>query len=150
MFDLYAELTSVVDALDRSGVPYALCGGLALAVHGHPRATVDIDLLVEPQSMDRFSRAVEPLGFTFHARPMILSDGKVEIRRVTKIADGDPLMLDVILVGPATERAWASRETFEIGGRRLTVVSPEGLIALKELRGSEQDRADIAKLEGRE
>ena len=34
-----------VRALERAKVPYALCGGLAVALHGFPRATKDIDLL---------------------------------------------------------------------------------------------------------
>ncbi|MES1208434.1 MAG: hypothetical protein ABUS79_21050 [Pseudomonadota bacterium] len=46
MLDLVQELTDVIACLDQGGVPYALCGGLAMAVHGYPRATVDIDLLV--------------------------------------------------------------------------------------------------------
>ena len=46
VLDLYDELKAVLSALEKAEVPYALCGGLALAVYGHPRATVDIDLLV--------------------------------------------------------------------------------------------------------
>ena len=45
-FDLFRELTSLLSALDEEGIDYALCGGLAMAVHGYPRATVDIDLLI--------------------------------------------------------------------------------------------------------
>ncbi len=36
---LVEELESLIDALDAAGVNYAVCGGLALAVHGHARAT---------------------------------------------------------------------------------------------------------------
>jgi len=46
MIDLLAELRSVISSLDIAGIPYALCGGLAMAVHGFPRATVDIDILI--------------------------------------------------------------------------------------------------------
>ena len=44
MLDLLEELKNVLARLEQDGVPYALCGGLAMAVHGYPRATVDIDL----------------------------------------------------------------------------------------------------------
>jgi hypothetical protein len=44
--DLYESLFAVIDELDRDGIDHALVGGLALAVHGAPRATTDIDLLV--------------------------------------------------------------------------------------------------------
>jgi hypothetical protein len=35
--NINTELLHVLDALDKDGIEYALCGGLALAVHGHPR-----------------------------------------------------------------------------------------------------------------
>jgi hypothetical protein len=44
MFDPYAELKALAAALEAEGIPYALCGGLALAVHGAPR--VDIQRLM--------------------------------------------------------------------------------------------------------
>ena len=44
MIDLYIELKALLQALETGGVPYALCGGLALMVYQRPRATVDIDL----------------------------------------------------------------------------------------------------------
>jgi hypothetical protein len=46
MLDLYDEFVTLVAALDGAHVPYAVCGGLAMAIHGLPRATVDVDLLV--------------------------------------------------------------------------------------------------------
>lgn len=44
--DLYEQLAMIVQELDAEGIPYALYGALALAVHGVPRATSDIDLIV--------------------------------------------------------------------------------------------------------
>ncbi len=44
--DLEQELISLAAVLASEGIPYALCGGLALAVHGFQRATKDIDFLV--------------------------------------------------------------------------------------------------------
>jgi hypothetical protein len=53
MVSLYDELKALVAALNEEGVPYALCGGLAMAVHGFVRATEDIDLLVRPSDVER-------------------------------------------------------------------------------------------------
>jgi len=59
------------------------------------------------------------------------------------------LVLDVIEVGPgATDAAWQTRTSAQWEGQSVTVVSREGLIALKRLRGSPQDVADIATLGG--
>jgi hypothetical protein len=50
-------------------VEYALVGGLAVAVWGAPRATKDIDLLVQPERLDAAMNAVASCGFTFTAAP---------------------------------------------------------------------------------
>ena len=74
------------------------------------------------------------------------------MHRLTKIVPADPevLGLDVIEVQPgATERAWQTRTSAEWEGHPVTVVSREGLIVLKKLRGSPQDIADITLLESR-
>lgn len=57
------ELEALVDALNGDGVPYALCGGLALGIHGHPRTTIDIDLLVEAADVSRALVVAKRVGF---------------------------------------------------------------------------------------
>ena len=148
MYDLEAELDAVRVALDRSQIAYALCGGLAVGVHGFPRATVDIDLLVPRDEEERVYEAVAPLGYTVKAKEMHFDGGATEIRRVSKIdpADGEVLMLDLLLVTPALQVVWDTRERFLWKGRELWVVSPDGLIALKQRRSSATDLADIENL----
>jgi hypothetical protein len=73
------------------------------------------------------------------------------MHRFTKIVPGDPdvLVLDVIEVSEgATREAWESRIDTPWEGHGVSAVSPRGLIALERLRGSPQDLADIAVLEG--
>jgi hypothetical protein len=41
MLDIYEEFLKLVEALNERAIDYALCGGMAMAVHGLPRATVD-------------------------------------------------------------------------------------------------------------
>lgn len=59
--DLYAELRALVDALQVAEIDYALCGAVALAIHGLPRATRDIDLMTRPQDL-KDVRRLEELG----------------------------------------------------------------------------------------
>ncbi len=147
MLDLEEELRAVVGALDAAEVEYALCGGLAVAIHGHPRATIDIAIMVKAGDVDRVRDAVRPLGFRFDAMPMTFHDGAVPIRRVSKIdADGEVLMLDLLVVTESTRSIWSSREKHDWRGRPLSVVTRDGLIALKRMRSSPQDLADIAAL----
>jgi hypothetical protein len=42
---LKEELLKIAARFERSGIDYALCGGLAVVVHGYPRLTKDIDAL---------------------------------------------------------------------------------------------------------
>jgi hypothetical protein len=70
MIDLYTELREVTRALTEAGVPYALCGGLALMLYQRPRATVDIDLIVTSDATPDAAAALAPLGFRPHPRPM--------------------------------------------------------------------------------
>lgn len=148
MFDLYEEFKSIVSALEEQGIDYAVCGGLAMAVHGAPRATVDIDLLVLAESLELAKGLARNLGYTIEAFPMTFSKGAVEIRRVSKIdrETGIVLSLDMLLVTPEIVEIWQSRTRVAWESRSFWVVSRLGLMALKSLRSSAQDLADIERL----
>jgi hypothetical protein len=62
-------LARVAGALDRGGVPYMLAGSFASSFHGAPRATQDIDIVVDPtfESLDRFLDALTGDGVYFDA-----------------------------------------------------------------------------------
>lgn len=150
--DIEAELLGVIDALTTGNVPYALCGGLALAVHGFPRATKDIDLLVEADQIEPAFAAVKSAGFTLRAGPMPLgvgTDTPQRLFRATKVAGGGHLTLDLLEVSPSYKNAWSTRVRGAFQGRDLVVVSREGLIAMKRLSTRSKDRLDIDTLEGR-
>ena len=119
-----------------------------MAIHGHPRATIDIGLLVQPDDVERIFEAVRPLGFSIEARPMNFSGSAMQIRRISKVdeRDGEVLMLDMLLVTPETRSAWETRQEVPWQGYPLTVVSRDGLILLKKFRSSKQDLADIEAL----
>jgi len=96
MLDLYDELKAALRALEGTGVPYALCGGLALMVYQRPRATADIDLVVPSDAIPACVASMAPLAFRSHPRPMRFADSGVEILRFYKVDPGSPdlLMLD--------------------------------------------------------
>jgi hypothetical protein len=147
LLDLIQELRGVIGALDGAELPYGLCGGLAMAVHGYPRATIDIDVLVLVDDVSRIQDAVRPLGFVLRAEPMSFRGGDVEIRLISKtLSDGQILSLDLLLVTPAVRAAWDSRQVVEWDFGSISVVSREGLILMKSLRGSGLDQDDIDHL----
>lgn len=153
-FDLIAELENLVDALDDAGVEYAICGGIALGLHGHARATMDIDLLVRPEHLDAALRVARAIGFDVPARKMVFglrAGTPREVHRVSKIdpSSGEMMPLDLLVVNSELEGVWKGRMAFDVGGRRLTVTSREGLATMKRIAGRPQDLVDLAKLEGR-
>jgi hypothetical protein len=146
MTDVYAEFVAVVRALDDANIEYALCGALALAVYGVPRATKDIDLIAQKPDVDRIREVARRLGFTFEALPMQFSGSGIEVQRFTKLVDGRPLMLDVLWLTPALQRVWDDRERVPWQDGTLSVVSRDGLITLKTTAGRAQDLVDIQNL----
>jgi hypothetical protein len=146
--DLLEELKALTAKLDQEGIDYALCGGLAMAIYARPRATLDIDLMIDSSSLFPAKRAVEALGYTAGAEPMELDGGRVQIYRCCKmgVESAGELVLDLLLVTPDTRRVWEGRLKVEWEGGAISVVSPEGLIFLKSIRGSGQDRDDIEYL----
>jgi hypothetical protein len=127
--NIHDELHSLLDALHRRRVSYALCGGLAVAVYGIVRATEDIDLLVEEASLGKVRAVAEGLGFRFDPKPLDLKRGRIRIYRLFKTAGEDLLKLDLLLVTRSTQAAWSSRRTMRTDLGPAQVVSPRGLIS---------------------
>ena len=148
MATLYDELRDLITALDGEGIEYALCGGIAMAIHGRPRATVDIDILILAESLSDTLRIAADLGYTVRGLDMHFPRDVIEIRRVSKFdrARKAVLTLDMILVTEAIREVWDTRVNAKLGGDNLSVVSKEGLITLKKMSGRQQDLADISAL----
>ena len=70
-YDLIAELEAVLDALAGANIDHALCGGLAVAIHGYPRATMAIDVLLPADRVQAAMQAACALGFDIPARKMV-------------------------------------------------------------------------------
>ena len=143
--DILNELKNLINKLNEERIEYALCGGLAMAIYALPRATLDIDILIEASTLETTRRAVHDLGFTLKAAPMEFHGGQIHIHRVSKIepGTGETLSLDLLIVTPEIRSAWDSRIQVEWEYGTLSVVSHKGLILLKSFRRSGQDRDDI-------
>jgi Nucleotidyl transferase AbiEii toxin, Type IV TA system len=149
MIDLYDEFRRLVTVLEQQSIDYALCGGIAMAVHGAPRATIDIDLVVQPEALGSLIAIATALGYTIRGKDLQFANGAIEIRRFSKIEpeSGDLLSIDLLLVTPEILPVWQSRITANWEGGKLSVVSREGLIQMKQLRSSGQDLDDIERLQ---
>ena len=151
MATLLDELSQLISAFDENRIEYAVCGGLSMAIHGFARATLDIDVLIRAESLEKAYKVAAEKGFDIRGLDISFKERAVEIRRVSKIDDnGEVLSLDLLMVTPQVEDVWETRETIGFLGKKLSVVSREGLIKMKTLAGRPQDLADIARLENEE
>ncbi len=145
----YEELRGIVDILNRDGIPYAVCGGIAVAFYGYVRATRDIDILVREKDIERICAAVREQGFVFDAGRIPFSTGKPEereIHRISKIIEDEVLTLDLLIVDEVYQEIWDGREAGEWQNRRIDVVSLGGLLEMKRIAGRNKDRLDIDEL----
>ncbi|MEZ5427510.1 MAG: hypothetical protein R2747_14655 [Pyrinomonadaceae bacterium] len=148
MSDLLEEFTNLTGELDRKHIDYAICDGWAMAIHGLPRATVDIDLLIPSEDLEKVWRIAENLGYDVEGLPLHFHDGVIEIRRISKMDKESKRLftIDFLLVTEGLKEVWKTRELIEWEDGKIWTVSQEGLIELKTISGREQDLLDIKKL----
>jgi hypothetical protein len=146
--------------LNRAGVQYLVVGGIAVNLHGVPRVTQDLDLLVDMSSRNvlKLIRVLEALGY--QPRPPVrgedLADDK---KRETWIREKGmrvfslyhrniPVQeVDILVDAPLTYHDAASRKVVK-NARDLEIplASIPDLITLKRPAGRKQDLSDIAML----
>lgn len=151
MATLIQELEEIITVLDENNIEYAVCGGLALTIHGFPRATFDIDILIQAESLEKVFEVAAQKGYTIRGLDISFKERAVEIRRVSKIdTAGEVLSLDLLLVTPQVAEVWESKEMLEWENKMLSIVSQQGLIKMKRLAGRPKDLIDIWRIEDEE
>lgn len=128
-------------------VEFLLIGAYALAVHGYPRATKDMDLWLLAsadnapriiRALKRFGAPVQQISEQDFTQPGMIFQIGVAPRRID---------LTTTIDGPAFDEAWGRRETVEIGAMAVPVMSKSDLIANKRATGRPQDLLDADQLE---
>lgn len=142
--DDYKEM---LQCLSEEDVKFLLVGAYALAVHGFPRATKDINFFVwaTPQNAAKLMRALARFG-----APMgEISESDFSSEGVIFQIGNSPRRIDIVTTidGIKFDQAYANRKTFQIEGLQVPVISLEDLIANKRASGRTQDLADVENLE---
>lgn len=147
--DLDQEFFTIVAALEETGIPYAVAGGIALAWHGHPRFTRDIDIVVLAEAMPDATRALHTAGYLPSAPPWRFTSGHFQLARFLKTAeDGDHLELDLLITdSPEAEQVVRAAVITQGNSHLVRIVSRKHLIWMKSLRSSAQDKIDIENLD---
>jgi len=146
---LLGALRRLARRLEAEGIPYALIGGLALAEHGYPRLTEDIDLLLTPIGPERLQHRLVGRGYrpAFQGAQKTFRDLETGVRIeiiTTGEFPGDGMPKPVSFPDPT-----ASGVTSEVDGIR--VITLERLIELKLASGTSaphrlRDLADVQDL----
>lgn len=136
-------------ALADNAAEFVIVGGHAVAFHGHPRATKDLDILVRatPENAEKVYRALVDFGAPVQAFEVTVDDF-AKYDGVLQIG-APPLRIDILtsIDGVSTRQALEDSEAFDLDGRTIPVIGIEALIANKRAADREQDRADVAVLE---
>ncbi len=140
------DFLDLLGALSDAEVRFLIVGGYAVGVHGHPRATKDLDVWVEasPENAARLMAAlrafVAPIGGLTEADFATPGNGFMMGR--------PPSRIDILtqIAGLEFGSAWARRITRKFGGRECPVISIDDLILNKRAAGRLQDLADVDEL----
>lgn len=122
--------TVLLDAIDTSsrltelGVPHALIGGLAVGLHGHPRATKDVDYLVGTEA---FERTFPILVYREELKDLV----KMGVIDLLGVPPTYPTLADYLIVPEEGE---------------VPVLPVEALVLMKLVAARTQDMADISAL----
>lgn len=140
------DFAEMLDALSAAGAEFLIVGAHALAAHGRPRATGDLDLWVRPtpENAERVWRALTAFGSPLNE--ITLAD--LSTPGVVFQIGLPPARIDILtsLTGLTFEEAWPRRQSFSVEGRALPFLSREDLIRNKTALGRPRDLADIDDL----
>lgn len=127
-------------------VKFVVIGGHAVAVHGSPRMTEDLDVFVECSNTNarRLRRVLVDFGFgeAAPAVDILATPGRVFMIGVK------PFRIDVLttISGVLFDHAWATRKRLDTEVGKLPFISRDNLIANKRASGRPKDLADLALL----
>jgi len=146
MTNLEDDLREFIELLNALKVRYIVVGAFAVAYHGYPRYTADIDLFIERSSENAqaISNVIQQFGFGDLG---LSSEDFLEEGQVIQLGVA-PNRIDLLtsLSGVEFQEAWATRVQGEIAGLSVPIISKELLKKNKAASGRSQDIADLEQL----
>ncbi len=144
--EVYPDFRELFKSLNEHGVDYLVVGGYALAFHGAPRFTGDIDIYVrpDPENARRVCQAVADFGFQF---PNLTAEDFADPDRVIQLGL-PPVRVDFMtsITGVSWEQADAGKVPGSYGGIPVSYLGREQYIINKRATGRKKDLADLEAL----
>lgn len=145
---MHPDFLDMLSALHASGSEYLIVGAHALAAHGRPRATGDLDIWVRPTSgnASKVYQALEAFGAPLEA----LTRDDLATPDVVFQIGLPPVRIDIMtsISGVTFEDAWANRVTVSLDTLSVPVIGRSDLIRNKRTSGRPRDLADVEELGG--
>jgi hypothetical protein len=144
--NIQQDFEELLKLLEEHKVEYLIVGGYAVAFHGYPRFTKDMDIYynISAINIQRLQKALEKFGFTTKDLPSELFNSKGTI-----ITFGtEPVRVDIIneISGVAFNNAWEKRVRGKYGTIEVNFINKSDLIKNKTSTSRLQDKADAEKL----
>lgn len=146
--ELDRDFSEFIASCVEHDVRFLIVGGYALAAHGHPRFTKDLDVwvLIDPDNARRLLQALDAFGFGslgLDAADFSQDDTIVQLGY-------PPKRIDILTTatGVDFDGCWARRFEVTIDDVVVPFISAADLVANKKAAGRLQDLADVAALEG--
>ena len=143
---LHSDLREFIELLNSHRVEYLIVGAHALAFHGHPRYTGDIDILVRasPENAGRLAQVISAFGFAdtgLGAKDFLTPDQIVQLGQPPNRVD-----LLTSITGVGFDEAWANRAPAKLEGLPVFFIGLDSLVKNKKATGRTQDQADLEAL----
>ncbi len=146
------DFLDILQALDEAGVEYVVVGAHAMAVHGVPRATGDLDVLVRPSAENarRIVDALHAYGAPIDSHGVSRHD--FEVPGTVYQIGLPPRRVDLMtaISGVEFSEAWETHQVVEIQGMPVPFLGRSALIANKRASGRDKDLVDLRILTGKD
>ncbi len=147
--ELDRDFSEFIASCAKRRVRFLIVGGYAVAVHGHPRFTKDLDVWVwlDEQNAERIVAALDDFGFgSLGLTPSDFLQEDVVIQ-----LGHPPKRIDILtqVDGVDFSSCWKRRVEVNLAGQSVPFISAADLVANKKASARPQDVADVAALEGR-
>lgn len=141
MLDIAQELEQLLRTFEEKGLQYALCGGLAMAVHAEARAPYCIDMLIPEHEVEKAIAFSLERDFIRDATIPDFEKGGLRARKVFKRDNEDSAYLQVVFVSVTSllESCWETREKWSLGNLHFWTLSQTGLDAMEDVVGKPGD-----------
>ena len=139
------RLRTVFESLRSHDVRYVVIGGIAAVLHGVPRATFDLDVLIEA-TPENGARLLDALLEAKLGTALMTTPEEVARQEITVFNDRVRLDVQTRTPGLVFAEAWERRVTMTYQGVELFVVCKGDLVASKRAAGRPQDLEDVRAL----